>query len=72
MKAIWKEEVQAFEVLHKQAITKTDFTGVFGRAYLRAFTPETVKAAFSATKVHPFDRTVITPAQMKPSIPTSI
>jgi hypothetical protein len=37
-----------------------------------AFTVETIKAAFRATGVFPFDRTVITLTQMKPSEPTSI
>ena len=72
MKEIFKEEIRTFEEQHKREVTKGDFTGVFGRAYVKAFTIETVKAAFQATGVHPFNRDVITPAQMKPSVPTSV
>ena len=50
---------------------KKDFARVFGQAYLRAFTPETIKAAFSATGLHPFNPNAITEKQMKPSLPTS-
>lgn len=71
MKEQWKKEIEAFEMLHKRGVEKGDFTGVFGTAYLKAFTPETVKAAFSATGVYPFNRTVISPTQMKPSLATS-
>ena len=50
---------------------KKDFAGVFGQAYLQAFTPETIKAAFAATGLHPFNPNAITEKQMKPSLPTS-
>lgn len=72
MKESWKQEIQIFEDLHKREVKKSDFTGVFGRAYLRAFTSDTVKAAFKATGVHPFNRDAITPEQMKPSVTTSV
>jgi hypothetical protein len=71
MKEIWKAEISTFEQSHGRGVNKEDFVEVFGKAYLKAFTPETVKAAFSATGIFPFDRTVITEEQMKPSETTS-
>ena len=50
---------------------KGDFAGVFGHAVLRSFTEDTIKAAFAATGVHPFDPAVIPKKAMKPSLPTS-
>jgi hypothetical protein len=71
MKHQFHNEIQKFENLHKRCVTKNDFAGVFGRAFLCAFTEETVKAAFMATGVHPFNPDAITEKQMKPSLPTS-
>ncbi|KAJ7050257.1 hypothetical protein C8F01DRAFT_1345408 [Mycena amicta] len=50
---------------------KGDFTGVFGRAYLNAFVPKTVLAAFRATGIVPFNPAVITAEKMAPSLATS-
>ncbi|KAJ7062702.1 hypothetical protein C8F01DRAFT_1082338 [Mycena amicta] len=52
-------------------VTKGDFTGVFGRAYLAAFVPKTVLAAFRATGIVPFNPAVITAEKMAPSLATS-
>ena len=41
-------------------VGKGDFAGVFGWAFLHAFISESVKAAFKATGVHPFNPEVIT------------
>jgi hypothetical protein len=71
MKAVWKEEIQKFEELNRRKVGKGDFTEVFGKAFIRAFKKETVEAAFRVTGIHPFDHTVITARQMKPSEPTS-
>lgn len=71
MKEAWKEEINAFETEAKQAIGKGDFTGVFGKAFLKSFTPDLVVAAFKATGIHPFDPTVISESQLKPSLATS-
>ena len=38
---------------------------------LRAFSEDTVKAAFAATGVHPFNPDAISDKQLKPSLPTS-
>ena len=43
------------------------FLRAFGPAFLEAFTPETVKTAFSATGIYPFRRGVVSPEQMGPS-----
>lgn len=72
MKKVWKEEVEKHETATMENVTKEHFVKVFGTAYLRAFDPETVKAAFRATGIHPYNPDVITPEQMKPSAPFSI
>jgi hypothetical protein len=71
MKTEWKDEIKAFEELHKRSVDKADFCGVFGRAFLRAFTKHNVEAAFAATGIHPFDPDVVKPEQMKPAEATS-
>lgn len=72
MKQAWREEIEAFEEQHKRPVSKADFTCVFGKAYIRSFTPEPIKAAFRVTGVYPFDPTVISEKQMKPSLTTSV
>ena len=49
MKEAWKTEIKAFESLHLRAVKKADFTGVFGNAFLRAFTKPLIESGFSAT-----------------------
>jgi hypothetical protein len=71
MKSEFFKEIQAFKDLHMANVSKKDFAGVFGWAYLQAFTQETIKAAFSATGLYPFNPNAITEKQMKPSLPTS-
>jgi hypothetical protein len=71
MKECWKEEIHTFEEKNRCGVNKADFASVWGTAYLRAFTPDLVKAAFSATGICPFNPDVITPEQMKPSACTS-
>jgi hypothetical protein len=71
MKEFWKNQIDQFEVLHQRGIGKEDFCQVFGEAFLKAFTPETIMAAFKATGIHPFNPNVIKPTQMKPSENTS-
>jgi hypothetical protein len=72
MKEAWKDEINTFEELNQRAVDKEDFCGVFGRAFLLAFTPDMVKAAFTATGIHPYNADIITAQQMKPSEPTSM
>jgi len=72
MKEAWKQVINEFETLHRARVSKADFTSLFGLTYRRAFTKETIEAAFRVTGVCPFDRTVITNKQMKPSEAMSI
>ncbi|KAH7919620.1 hypothetical protein BV22DRAFT_1050925 [Leucogyrophana mollusca] len=53
MKAEFSEEVAQFCATHRRGVKKADFTGTFGRSFLRAFTPELIKSAFCMTGVHP-------------------
>jgi hypothetical protein len=71
MKTEFHREIREFEELHKSKVSKGDFTGVFGRAFLCAFTKEAVEAAFRATGIFPFNPDVILEKAMKPSLPTS-
>ena len=71
MKAEFHWEICTFEDSNKYSMSKSDFTGVFGRAFLRAFTKDAVEAAFRATGVFPFNPNVIPEKAMKPSLPTS-
>ena len=71
MKKEFHEEINRFEDLQKSNIMKADFAGVFGCAFLCAFSEDTVKAAFAATGVHPFNPDAISDKQLKPSLSTS-
>ncbi|KIJ39553.1 hypothetical protein M422DRAFT_49561 [Sphaerobolus stellatus SS14] len=71
MKAAWNIEVTQFEEENSCGVNKTDFAGVFRRAFQTAFIPETVKAAFEATGLVPYNPNIITQGQMKPSQVTS-
>jgi DDE superfamily endonuclease len=67
MKEAWKNEIRAFESLHMQPMKKSDFTGVFGNAFLKAFTKPIIESAFAATGIHPFNRDIITLQQTRTS-----
>ncbi|GJF00022.1 DDE-domain-containing protein [Phanerochaete sordida] len=64
--------VKLFEDEHNTGVSKNDFTHVFGRAFLKAFTPETVKMAFEKTGLSPYNPDAISYTQTKPSQATSI
>ena len=70
MKEAWKDKIHKFEELDGK-VTKGDFTEVFGKAFLIAFTEPTIRAAFEKTGIYPFNPEVITAKQLKPSEPTS-
>ncbi|KIY43269.1 DDE-domain-containing protein [Fistulina hepatica ATCC 64428] len=72
MKECWKIALQAFENEHRRGIRKCEFAEVWGKAYLEAFTPSNVRAAFSSTGIHPFNPDIISAAQMKPSETTAL
>jgi hypothetical protein len=71
-KEVWKREVREYEDLHHRAVKADVFTGLFGKAYLEAFTPTLVKMAFEKTGIFPFNPEVIRPEQMRPSETTSV
>jgi hypothetical protein len=64
-------EIHVFEDLHMTSVGKGDSAGIVGCAFLQAFTPESVKAAFEATGVHLFNPGIITDKHMQPSLLTS-
>ncbi|KAF5344651.1 hypothetical protein D9758_016410 [Tetrapyrgos nigripes] len=66
-KAQLKKAVVNFEEQHGQAVSKADFMGVFGTAFNELFDSDTIRAAWKATGLHPFDPSVIKPEQMKPA-----
>ena len=69
MKTEFWHEIWTFEDLHKVKVKKGNFTGVFGQAFLRAFTKESVKAMFCATGIHPFNPDVIPEKAIKAGFP---
>jgi hypothetical protein len=71
MKECWKEELDTFEKLHNWGVNKEDFAEVWGHAYQKAFTEDTICSAFKATGIHPFNPDVISECQMKPAIASS-
>ncbi|KAE9384097.1 hypothetical protein BT96DRAFT_1008430 [Gymnopus androsaceus JB14] len=71
MKVEMKRSVVQFED-ENQRVVGEDFGLVFGRAFLIAFTVDTVKAAFSATGIFPFNPGVICPEQLVPAEAMSI
>ena len=72
MKHQFRAEIKRFENLHCHGVMKEDFAGVFGQVFLQEFNEDTVKAAFSATGVWPYNPDAIRNEQLKPSLPTSI
>ncbi|KAJ3499646.1 hypothetical protein NMY22_g19492 [Coprinellus aureogranulatus] len=68
----WKREIAKWETQNFRPADKSIFTYLFSRAYLASFTTVTVKAAFRVTGIFPFDPTVISETQMKPSLTTSV
>ena len=72
MKSEFRHKIQAFEDLHFSNVAKSDFAGVFSCAFLCAFTPDTIKAAFSTTGIFPFNPDIILEKAMKPSLPSLI
>ena len=64
MKEEFHKEIHEFEDLHMTDVSKGVFAGVFGLAFLHAFTPESVKATFKAAGVHIFNPGIIMKKQM--------
>jgi hypothetical protein len=72
MKTEFRYEIQTFKDSHFRNVMKSNFTGVFGWVFLYAFTPNTIKATFTATGVFPFNPDIIPEKAMKPSLLSSI
>lgn len=53
------------------AMDKNSFLVVYGRAHVRALTPENIKAAFKKTGIWPFNPHVVTTDMLAPSTETS-
>ncbi|KAG8740891.1 hypothetical protein FRC10_003779 [Ceratobasidium sp. 414] len=53
------------------SITKDIFLTPFSQAYVETFTTNTIKSAFSATGIYPFNPNMIPAVAMAPSLPTS-
>lgn len=58
------EKIREFKENNNFALTHRFFLRTFGSAFLKAFTSETVRIAFSATGIYPFSRDVVSPEQM--------
>ena len=71
MKEAWKKAISRFEETHARDVRKGDFVEVFWEAFQEAFTKPTIRSAFEATGIFPFNPKVITEQQMKPSTVTS-
>jgi len=72
MKSEFHRKIQDFQDLHFSNVTKHDFAGVFGQAFLHAFIPDSVKGAFTATGIYPFNPGIIPKKAMKLSLSTLI
>jgi len=46
-------EIRSFEKGHGRGVRKADFAGVFGRAFMLAFTPVLIQSAFEETGIYP-------------------
>jgi hypothetical protein len=66
------EEKDKWARTKKQAVTKENFLAIYGKAHKCALTELTIKAAFRKTGLWPFNRDVITPAMMAPSLEMSV
>lgn len=65
------EERDLYEFRTGEKISKKNFLEIYGNAHLKALTPRTIKSAFRATGVWPFNADIIQPDAMAPSKETS-
>ncbi|THU98321.1 DDE-domain-containing protein, partial [Dendrothele bispora CBS 962.96] len=68
LKRRWTEVRDDYERRTGQPVRKETFLKLYGQAHIRAFTRENIVSAFRVTGIVPFDRNVISPAQMAPSL----
>jgi hypothetical protein len=65
------EERDTWLCEHRGAMDKNNFLAIYGRAHVRALTPDNIKAAFKKTGVWPFNPDVVTEEMLAPSRETS-
>ena len=65
------KEHDVWEQQTGKRISKTNFLGIYSRAYLHALMPENIKASFCKTGVWPFNPSVVTDEMMALSKETS-
>ena len=61
------DEIHDWNDCHQQGIQKWDFSGIFGHAYLQAFTPELVKLAWKTVGIYPYNPDIIPLNKFAPS-----
>ena len=61
------EKIREFKANTNLTLTHKHFLRTFGPAFLEAFSPETVRSAFSATGIYPFRQDVVSSEKMGPS-----
>jgi len=61
------QKIREFKENNNLALTHKCFLSTFGPAFIEAFSPEMVRAAFSATGIYPFSRDVVSSEKMGPS-----
>ena len=66
------DEIHDWNDRHQRGVQKRDFSGIFGRAYLRAFTPELVKSAWEAVGICPYNPDIIPLDKLAPSETSTI
>lgn len=71
LKHCWTEERDRWESGKGEGITKANFITIYGRAHIRALTPDLIRTAFRKTGIWPFNRNVVTDDMMAPSKETS-
>jgi len=71
LKVFWTQEKDKWTWEKRTKIDKTNFLRIYAAAHVCALTPSNIKAAFEKTGVVPFNRSVVTPAMMAPSLETS-
>lgn len=60
-------EIHNWNGSHQWGIQKWDFSGIFGHAYLQAFTSELVKSAWEAVGIYPYNSDIIPLDKLAPS-----
>lgn len=67
LKKKFAEKIHKFKENSNLTLTHKYFLRTFGPAFLEAFTPKTVRTAFSVTRIYPFRRDVVSSEKMGPS-----